>query len=156
MFVFQGELSEECKKVLGQSQLKYSSIGGWTTALLMAIVVTVIVIEYTPLASLGYLVCLLLGVGSSLPINKKSRERICPDTVTISDDAIKSSGEYFFQERDVQDIERIDDYGNYYRICFRFPHQSPVFLCQKSLLIEGTIEAFGARFAEYIVRKTNK
>lgn len=98
MFVFQGELSEECKKVLGQSQLKYSSIGGWTTALLLAIVVTVIVIEYTPLASLGYLVCLLLGVGSSLPINKKSRERICPDTITISDDAIKSSGEYFFRK----------------------------------------------------------
>lgn len=156
MIKFSGNLSEECKKVLGKSQLRYSAIGGWITALLFSIIVTVLTIKCSTLYALFYSVCILSGVASSVPINKKYRERVCPNIIVIENNVITSSGEHFFQERNVEDIKRIDDFGNYYRILFLFPHQSPLFLCQKDLLADGTIEEFEERFADLIVRKEKR
>lgn len=154
MIKFSGDLSEKCKKVLGKVQLKNSCIAGWITALLFSIIITLLIIKYSTLFAFGYIVCILGGVAASVPINKKYRERICPNSIVIMDDVITSSGEYIFQERRIKDIKKIDDYGDYYRIWFCIPYQSPVFLCQKDLIVEGTIAEFEERFADYIVRKT--
>jgi len=153
MIEFNGNLSENNKKIMGKVQQKISSISGWITAVLFAIPITVFVVKDTPLFALGYLVCLLVGIASSVPIKKKYRELICPTNITIEDDIITSSGENFSQVRNIQDIKRIDDYDDYYRIWFHFPHQSQMFLCQKDLLVQGTIEEFEERFEDLIVRK---
>lgn len=39
---------------------------------------------------------------------------------------------------------------------FEIPQESINCLCQKDLIVEGTIEEFEERFSEYIVRKTKK
>lgn len=78
MIKFSGNLSEECKKVLGKSQLRYSAIGGWITALLFSIIVTVLTIKCSTLYALFYSVCILSGVASSVPINKKNVSAFVP------------------------------------------------------------------------------
>lgn len=153
MIEFAGNLSEKNKKILGKSQLKNSCIAGWITAVLFAIIITVLTIKCSPLFALGYLVCVLGGVASSVPIKHKYRELICPNNIVIDDDIITCYGKDFSQERNIKDIKQIDDYDDYYRIWFNFPNQSQVFLCQKDLLIEGSIEEFEERFASLIVRK---
>ena len=76
MIVFSGELSENNKKIMGKVQQKFSCIGGWITAGLVAIIVTVLIIRDSPLFALGYLLCILLVVASSVPIKNKYRELI--------------------------------------------------------------------------------
>ena len=41
----------------------------------------------------------------------------------------------------------------YYKIFFIFPYKSQRFVCQKDLLVQGTIEEFEAVFEGKIVRK---
>ena len=153
MIVFSGELSENNKKIMGKVQQKFSCIGGWITAGLVAIIVTVLIIRDSPLFALGYLLCILLVVASSVPIKNKYRELICPNNITIDDDTLTSSTKSSSQERHIEDIKRIEDHGDHYSIVFYFPHQSPMFLCQKDLLVEGSIEEFEERFADLIVQK---
>lgn len=153
MIEFKGDLSESNKRILGRIQLLISSIAGWITALLIAIPITFLAIRKTPLFALGYIICAMCGVFSSLPIKNKYRELICPNSIIIGDDNMISSGEGFSKDRNLEDIKRIDDYGDHYRIVFSFPYQTPLFLCQKDLIVEGTIEEFEERFSDLIVGK---
>lgn len=54
------------------------------------------------------------------------------------------------------DVKEVEDLGDSYRILFDFPGCSPMFLCQKDLITEGTIEDFEELFADKIVRKAEQ
>ena len=58
-------------------------------------------------------------------------------------------GRYNFRRRSTEvgnEIHRrhkkVVDMGDWYKIYFYFPHKSNIFLCQKDLIVQGTIEEF--------------
>ena len=67
-----------------------------------------------------------------------------PDERTIVYEA-KSEKEHFFM---FDDIKSVYDYGEYYHFW-----QGDMFLCQKSLLVQGTLEEFEKLFDGKIIRK---
>jgi len=69
------------------------------------------------------------------------------------DDLFICEGDDLYKERKISDVKTITDHGGFYRIHFYFPNLSPSYLCQKDLLVEGTIEEFEKLFEGKIVRK---
>ena len=58
--------------------------------------------------------------------------------------------------KEVIDVKKVIDKGNFYIILFYFPHKDVNFICQKDLIVEGTIEEFEELFEGKIVRKIKK
>ena len=58
-------------------------------------------------------------------------------------------------ERATEDVKKVLDYGEFYEFRFYFPWCFGV-ICQKDLLVEGTIEEFEQFFDGKIVRKKLK
>ena len=56
------------------------------------------------------------------------------------------------QKFKVKNIKKIEDYGDWYYIRFKFDITASV-VCQKNLIVEGTIEDFEKLFADKIIRK---
>ena len=56
----------------------------------------------------------------------------------------------------MDEVKRVEDYGDFYRIIFYFPHCDRFCICQKDLITQGTIEEFEEMFAGYIVKKQLK
>ena len=55
--------------------------------------------------------------------------------------------------RSIDDVKKVIDMGEFYDIIFYFPNQWANCICQKDLLVEGTIEEFEKLFEGLIVRK---
>ena len=61
-----------------------------------------------------------------------------------------------FAVRKIEDVKKIIDRGGFYEIIFYFPQKAYNCICQKDLIVEGSIEVFEELFADYIVRKPFK
>ena len=85
------------------------------------------------------------------PINEL--HNIIPTTITIENDTIKRSGVQSYRIVNTQDIKEILDMGSFYAVIFYFPNMDRRFICQKDLLIEGTIEEFEKLFEDKLVRQ---
>ena len=83
----------------------------------------------------------------------KELPNVIPTTITIEDDKIVRSGFQSYRLVNIQDIKEIWDMGSFYAIIFYFPNMDRRFICQKDLLVEGTIEEFEQLFEGLIVRK---
>ena len=73
--------------------------------------------------------------------------------IEISEDYLSSGVGRKYQLRDLADVKTVNDWGEWYEVIFYFPHKSVGFICQKDLLVEGTIEEFEKLFEDKIVRK---
>ena len=76
--------------------------------------------------------------------------------IQISDGVLSAEIGKRCDVRNINDIKKIVDYGDWYKIYFYFPHKSNAFICQKDLIMQGTIEEFEEMFAGYIVKKQLK
>lgn len=64
---------------------------------------------------------------------------------------IDSEFETFSIHKTIDDIKRIIDFGEWYYIIFKFP-KSGNLICQKSLLVEGSIDDFNNMFSDKIIQ----
>lgn len=55
--------------------------------------------------------------------------------------------------RSPDDVKKVIDKGDFYDILFYFPNRWTNCICQKDLIVEGTIEEFEKLFEDKIVRK---
>ena len=74
--------------------------------------------------------------------------------IEIDEELMKIELENYF-ERATEDVKKVLDYGEFYEFRFYFPWCFGV-ICQKDLLVEGTIEEFEKFFDGKIVRKKLK
>ena len=58
--------------------------------------------------------------------------------------------------RSLDDVKKIIDMGEFYDIIFYFPNQWSNCICQKDLIVAGTLEEFEKLFEDKIVRKYEK
>lgn len=78
-----------------------------------------------------------------------------PQEIIILDDTIETTGseKFCYKQYKLYDVKRIIDYGYFYVFIFYFPNLDKRFICQKDLIVKGTIEEFEQIFEDKIVRK---
>ncbi len=101
-------------------------------------------------AYLAVFVCLMIAVRIFIP---KSGKSVIPKRIYIMDNKMVCIADNFTENRSVELVKKIYDYGEFYFISFYFGKISCYFICQKSLLTQGTIEDFEKLFDGKIVRK---
>ena len=75
--------------------------------------------------------------------------------IIIDQNLISAEGIQRSETKNLDDIKKVVDMGDFYKIYFYFPHKSNLFVCQKDLIIKGTIEEFEELFSAKIMRKKN-
>ncbi len=156
MIVFRGELSDRSKKILNREMSHIIFFATSITALILSVFITLAVVYYDWICAFLYFFVLPLFLLPVLSTSKKYWNNLCPTEISINDEIVIINGDEFYQERDISNLKSIIDYGDSYRMQFLFPHKAFSCLCQKDLIVEGTIEEFEERFSEFIVRKTKK
>ena len=75
-----------------------------------------------------------------------------PKKIVTDNDYIISIADKYSDSRNINDVKLVRDFGEFYEIIFPFGKISEKFICQKNLLVKGTIEEFEALFGDKIVR----
>lgn len=110
-------------------------------------------------AFIGIFCCIVFW--SPLFDNPSMTERqLLPTKVTISQDSVTmefdGSDDYGYASREMCYVKSVQDMGDWYHILFFAPYKISYFICQKDLLVEGTIQQFEQIFAGNIVRQSTK
>lgn len=159
MIRFEGQLFRECQKYIrrkeGIAQSIIFTIVFMVSAFPLYLMITPVI---TPeVFWTMYLIIYLCFILSSflLPLKKDFLKSI-PHEIIISteDDTIVSVSANNTLEMTVSNVETIFDMGLWYVIKFSpGPNYPPRFICQKDLIVEGTIEDFEKIFEGKIIIK---
>lgn len=153
MIEFNGELSEKGKNYIANSSRKISVLVGFFVVTPFALVDVVYAIVKHFYILLIFLIPLAMVIAFSfIKPNKKSLSLIMPNRIIIQDEIIISEGENFHTEKEIEEIKKIVDLGDFYRIYFFFPNYDFAFICQKNLITKGSIELFELKFKDLIER----
>ena len=94
----------------------------------------------------SYLLCLI-------PQRKKVQLSMTPKRIFADEDYIVCVADSYSESKLIGDVKTVRDFGEFYDITFPFGNASEKFVCQKSLLSKGTLEAFEALFEGKIIRQ---
>lgn len=153
MIIFNGEISNKSKNYL----LRCNKIGGFISGLVPAIIILVPIIILTIVSNWAYAIAIPFIIAfpfiTSIPCSKKNRYQIYPEEIKIFDEQIFCTNSKYNLMRELSQVRIIKDYGEWYHIQFDFPHRDIHFICQKNLIVQGTVEEFEKLFEGKIVRK---
>ena len=156
MIVFEGKLSEQSKKALNKELSLLKLISMIIMSVIVAIPITFLVIKDGLIWVVAYAFIPVLLIGGSLPVPKKNEHLFCPTRILIDSSSNELSVILNNNKitRCFDDIVCVNDFGEHYKIKFKFPHKSIYFLCQKDLIVQGTLEEFETLFKDKIVHKS--
>ena len=103
---------------------------------------------YAMLVALALVPIILL-----IPKGKKEHISMLPKRIYTDGEYIVCVADRYTDSKLIRDVKKVIDHGEYYELCFPFGKVSEKFICQKSLLAKGTIQAFEALFDGKISRK---
>lgn len=101
-------------------------------------------------AYLIFSVLILLMV--RIPKRKKECDAIIPRRIYTEDNKIVCVAERYVEYRNIADVKYVRDWGDFYELVFPFGKISEKFVCQKNLLVKGTLKEFEALFRTTIIR----
>lgn len=151
MIKFQGEISQKCRKFLSNWETLSGRIAGIAVGG-VGCVVAILWGVFSNIYALLFLVPMLMVMIFSGWSDKKIKTRE-PKSVTIYNDSIEMESDTKNELRYLDMVKSIKDYGEWYAFKFFLPNKSGYFICQKDLIVEGTIEDFEKLFEGKIVRK---
>lgn len=164
MIEFKGILSDKCKKYLMKSSWQF----GFLVVIIVCIPLCILSIILAVKDGLEYLLMLLpialfIFFSSLRPGTNAYRKlygkngKIFDGALTwhilIHEDKISTEGIQRSEIKSLGDVKKVVDMGDWYKIYFYFPNKSNIFICQKDLICQGTLEEFESLFADKIVRK---
>lgn len=76
-------------------------------------------------------------------------------SIYTEDEYIIALGDDFQQIKSISDVKYVIDHGDFYELVFPLGNVTDKFICQKDLLVEGTLEEFEALFKDKL-RKAGK
>ena len=83
----------------------------------------------------------------------RSKSLFMSKVIYIEDEYITALGDGFEEIRCINDAKCVIDHGGFYELVFPFGKVSDKFICQKSLLVQGSLEEFEALFKDKLRRK---
>ena len=147
---FAGELSDQTRKYILLRDFKQN--------LLIDLIIMAI---FLPLAillgpsALSYLILfslLVVSVFIIIPPSKKTQAETLPTSIVIEDGIMVVTTPRQRVVKSVSDVEKVLDTGYLYHILFIASEKTQLFVCQKDLLVTGTIEDFEHLFEDMIVK----
>lgn len=107
------------------------------------------------LASMFLLAILIYDLFSILPPGKTGQRIFMPKRIFLNLDegTIVHECEKMERFHMIDDVKKIIDYGEFYDFVFTFSARDIYFICQKDLLVCGTIEEFESLFEGKIERR---
>ena len=160
MIQFRGTPSEEVRKFFLRSHERFFRIIALFAVIFLicpmialGIIWHETLIFVIPFAFSGILACILTSIPKINPQDKNVDAQI-PNSVTIKGDHLERVGEgaNSYSSRKMIDVKKVRDYGNFYYLTFYFPYKDGYFVCQKDLLVEGTLEEFEKLFEDKLER----
>ncbi len=104
-----------------------------------------------------YGLCLLSPLWLRIPQSGKRRLANTPNTVTIEDDFIICATDRSRTGREVSHVKTVRDHGAFYELVFPLGQSmGVVYICQKDLLTQGSLEEFEKLFEGKIVSVKEK
>ena len=88
-----------------------------------------------------------------IPKSAKEKKAWLPKRINVEDEYISCVADKYSESKRIDEAKCVLDFGEFYEVVFPFGKMSEKFICQKSLLTEGTLEEFEALFADKIKRK---
>ena len=150
MIEFRGNLNNNCRQYLLKRLQKITAIGAICIFLLVGIPSLLAWIYFDIWI---FFIMVIAGILLMFILTKGIQSEACPIRIVI--DLNEVYGEYRkgAASRSVDDVKQVIDQGEFYHILFYFPNQWSNCICQKNLIVEGTIEEFEKLFEDKIVRK---
>lgn len=155
MISFKGELSHKAKKFVKKKHLKAAIILSVVESAIFSVPVVLLGILWNPVALLFF------GVVAMIPAMNIVVWVYAQDYLTQIDFDNGVIYPYFTQpntaeqvsggSKDFDAVKAVVDYGDFYYLDLFVKVSS--YVCQKDLLVEGTIEEFEALFADRLTRK---
>jgi len=152
MIKFQGEISQECKKWFLKREFKAYLFVTCLLAVLYAIANITIALLWNLIALLYLIIPVVAIISFIFPFRRFAIKRV-PLVVSIEDEFIECENEQEYANNRLDDVKNVVDLGDWYIVRFYFPINLRWFICQKDLIVEGTIEDFEKLFEGKIVRK---
>ena len=153
MIAFTGEMSEKCRNYV----FKYEGMGTRIIALVFSLVLSIPVIILTIKNDWIWSICIvpliLLVVLSGIRPSKKDYALAIPHRITIENGQLMSSSDKFEVSTTMSKVKKVIDFGDWYHIQLSYPLWSSKFVCEKSLLTDGTLEEFESIFSSKLVKK---
>ena len=163
MIVFEGKVSKRCFHYIRRKANKWKLSH---TLLSMIIEIVIVVWGWNMISKMMGLSGKSITIFFSIAVvawsiylhfasfDKNAQAKAIPLKITISDDnIIMSEGKEFQEARSIQDVVAVFDMGEWYHISFGKKLGLGRFVCQKDLLVQGTIEDFEKLFEGKIIRK---
>lgn len=147
MIVFKGNLNPECREYM-----KKIKIIEWIVSVVGAFIATSWVVVLVALAVTKWLFLLLIPLLVMIMIDHHLQRWGYPTYVQIDEDYITSKGDNpkEFTSFSLDDVLEVIDMGTWYK--FKFNLKVNVFtICQKDLIVEGTLEEFEEIFKDKLV-----
>lgn len=153
MIEFSGYLTGQAKSFFWKRS-KITAIKIFCFPLLILLPLFVIVSSYLDMWTIlyGYIaVCLSIPLLFMIPNSKKQIASLTPNHIFTDNEYIVCQYEAGEVCNLISDASKIVDYGDFYYISFPFGHKTDAFVCQKSLITQGTLEEFEALFEGKII-----
>lgn len=149
MIIFEGKASKNVRKFLLIRILLGVTIANIIAIIILGIPAIMLAIYENTLILLlivfgGVILSILFGF-FNLSYN-------IPYKITIENELIFAKYKEIENSGEVLNVKRVIDYGNFYDIVF-YSHRWRTCICQKDLIVKGTIEEFEQIFEDKIVRK---
>ncbi len=147
MIVFKGNLNPECREYM-----KKIKIIEWIVSVVGAFIATSWVVVLVALAVTKWLFLLLIPLLILIMADFYRQRGGYPTYVQIDEDYITSKGDNpkEFTSFSLDDVLEVIDMGTWYK--FKFNLKVNVFtICQKDLIVEGTLEEFEEIFKDKLV-----
>ena len=158
MIVFSGNIQSQCQAYIKQGEKSLIRT--------CCIVVSIVILAFTvimffaigsayPLAWLfliaGLIFVVLFNFFACFKLQNKPNQGNNFYTVEIAKDVLTAYMGQGSITREFQDVKNVVDKGDFYIINFYFPHTQMI--CQKDLIIQGTLEEFEELFKDYLVKQ---
>ncbi len=153
MISFTGEMSEKCKNYV----FKYEGMGTRIIALIFSLILCVPVVILSITVDWIWVLCIiplvLLVALSGIRPSKKEYALAIPHRIIIENGQLISKSDKFEVSTTMSKVKKVIDFGDWYHIRLSYPLWSSKFVCEKSLLTDGTLEEFESIFGSKLVKK---
>lgn len=154
---FNGELSVEAKKELIRGYQKMTTwCVAFAVAFVLAFLIPFCIYEVPECLPLTFIVFLFIPLNYFAKPKRKALENILTKSVQITENSVITESMSGYNEVSLEDVKKVVDFGEFYKIIFCFPKKTYDCICQKNLVTKGSIEDFEEIFSELIVRKNIK
>lgn len=156
MIVFDGLINGVAEKYFFRKSIFYMCLAFYIGMLVLLPVFVVLIIVMKSWVVIGIYGITLLIFPLFFITSKSSKEKknILPKKIVIQNDVIICVTDKTIENKNIDTVKKVNKFDEFYEIVFQFGNISEKFICQKSLLVKGSIEEFEKLFAGKIVDKT--